>query len=135
MEQAKDSLASNRGILHCSFVFAEGLAGIAVPNLETTLSAGFAISLIAFLPIASAGLGQKALRDPRRICVQKVTRCSICNEPLPEASLRQSQTIPLSSLSDCSSSCLEMESKVAHDVGSYCCSMHVAFPLRHLRSS
>ena len=71
------------------FVFAEDLAGIAVPNLETTLSVGFAFSLIAFLMIASVGLGKKAIRDALRIYDQKVTRCSICNEPLPEASLRQ----------------------------------------------
>ena len=71
------------------FVLAEDLAGVAVPNLETTLSVGFALSLVAFLLIASVELGKKALRDARRIYNQKVTRCSICNEPLPEASLRQ----------------------------------------------
>jgi len=71
------------------FVFAEDLAGIAVPNLETTLSVGFAFSLIAFLLTASVGLGKKGLRDIRKVKNQRVTRCSICNEPLPEATLRQ----------------------------------------------
>ncbi|TMI14889.1 hypothetical protein E6H33_07220 [Candidatus Bathyarchaeota archaeon] len=64
------------------FVLAEDFTGVAVPNLETTLSVGFALSLVAFLLIASVELGKKALRDARRIYYQKVTR-------LPEASLRQ----------------------------------------------
>jgi len=57
--------------------------------LEAVLSTGFAFSLIAFVLTGSVGLGKKGLRDIRKMKNQRVTRCSICNEPLPEATFRQ----------------------------------------------
>ena len=57
--------------------------------LEAALTTGFALSLISFLVIGSVGQGKKAVRDVRNVYNQRVAKCSICDEPLPEASLRQ----------------------------------------------
>ena len=72
------------------FASAEEVEGIEGPSLvEAALTTGFTFSLIAFLLVGSVGLGKKAFRDGRKIYDQKVVKCYICNEPLPEASLRQ----------------------------------------------
>ena len=72
------------GVLFVSSVAADetGLVGDAVAT-------GFALSLVAFLLLVSVGLGKRALRDARKVYRQRVAKCSICDEPLPEASLRQ----------------------------------------------
>jgi hypothetical protein len=57
--------------------------------LEATLTTAFAFSLVAFVLMGSVGLGRKGLRDIRKVSNQRVAKCSICNEPLPEATLRQ----------------------------------------------
>ena len=71
-------------------VFAEEVAQISGSGLlETALTTGFALSLISFLVIGSVGQGKKAVRDVRKVYNQRDAKCSICDEPLPEASLRQ----------------------------------------------
>src|SRR5437016_6325978 len=71
-------------------LFAEEVAQISGSGLlEAALTIGFALSLISFLVIGSIGLGKKAVRDVRKGYNQRVAKCSICNEPLPEASLHQ----------------------------------------------
>ena len=71
-------------------VFAEEVAQISGSGLlEAALTTGFALSLISFLVIGSVGLGKKAVRDVRKVYNQRVAKCSICDKPLPEASLRQ----------------------------------------------
>ena len=57
--------------------------------LEAALTTGFAFFLVAFVLIGSVGLGKKGLRDIRKVTNQRAVKCSICNEPLPEATLRQ----------------------------------------------
>ena len=72
------------------FVSAEEVGQISGSGLlEAALTTGFAFSLIAFVLIGSVGLGKKGLRDFRKLKNQRVAKCSICNEPLPEATLRQ----------------------------------------------
>ena len=72
------------------FVSAEEVEQISGTGLlEAALTTGFAFSLIAFVLIGSVGLGRKGMRDIRKVKNQRVARCSICNEPLPEATLRQ----------------------------------------------
>ena len=71
-------------------VFAEEVAQISGSGLlEAALTTGFALSLISFLVIGSVGQGKKAVRDVRKVYNQRVAKCSICDKPLPEASLRQ----------------------------------------------
>jgi hypothetical protein len=72
------------------FVSAEEVGQISGSGLlEAVLTTGFAFSLTAFVLIGSVGLGKKGLRDIRKMKNQRVEKCSICSEPLPEATLRQ----------------------------------------------
>ena len=71
-------------------IFAEEVAQISGSGLlETALTTGFALSPISFLVVGSVGLGKKAVRDVRKVYNQRVAKCSICDEALLEASLRQ----------------------------------------------
>ncbi len=69
---------------------AEEVEQTSAPSLwEAALTTGFALSLSAFFLTIAVGLSKKMLRDLRKIYHQRWTKCSICDEPLPEASLRQ----------------------------------------------
>ncbi len=71
-------------------VSAEELEQISGPSLlEAALTTGFALSLSAFFLIIALGSSKKMLRDVRKVYHQRWTKCSICGEPLPEASLSQ----------------------------------------------
>jgi len=75
-------------------VFAEEVGQISGSGLlEAALTTGFAFSLVAFVLIGSVGLGKKGLRDIRKVINQRVVKCPICNEPLPEAPLRQARRL------------------------------------------
>ncbi len=72
------------------FVSAEEVDQISGTGLlEAALTTGFAFFLVAFVLIGSVGLGKKGLRDIRKVSNQRVVKCSICNELLPEATFRQ----------------------------------------------
>jgi len=72
------------------FVSAEEVEQTATPSLlEAALTTGFALSLSTFFLVIAVGLSKKMLSDIRKVYHQRWIKCSICDEPLPEASLRQ----------------------------------------------